>query len=80
MNPDENASKEQKDLLGQICPYPVMNIIRAVDNMQSGRVIKFVVDDPLAVKSVPEELEEYDDVVVRINRCDGGWEIEITRS
>ncbi len=80
MKQNESASKEEKDLVGQVCPYPVMNIIRDVDNMQSGQIIKFVVDDPLAVKSVPEELDEYDDIVVQINKYNGGWEIVITKS
>jgi TusA-related sulfurtransferase len=68
------------DLMGKICPYPVVNIIREVDKMRSGETRIFVVDDPLCIKSVPDELEEYDNFKVTILKIEKGWEIKIMRS
>lgn len=68
------------DLMGKICPYPVVNIVREVDKMRSGEKIIFVVDDPLCIKSVPDELEDYDNVSISINKLKKGWEIIISRS
>ena len=70
------------DLRGKICPYPVVQIIETVDNMDAGDGMIFLVDDPLAVKSVPEELEEMDDfgnIVLHIEKCTGFWKIMIAR-
>jgi len=68
------------NLMGKICPYPVVNIIKEVDKMRSGEKKTFVVDDPLCIKSVPDELEDYEDVTITINKIDKGWEIIIFRS
>ena len=70
---------KEVDLLGQVCPYPVVNLIREVLDMPSGAVACFCVDDPLALKSVPEELEEYDDLHVEIRQKSKYWEIEVRR-
>jgi len=67
------------DLLGKVCPYPVVNLIREVLEMKSGGTARFRVDDPLALRSVPEELEEYDDLHIEILPRDGHWEIEVSR-
>ena len=56
-----------------------MHIIRDVGEMNSGETRKFVTDDPLAIKSIPEELEDDDDLVVSINKHQRGWEITVTR-
>ena len=70
---------KEVDLLGQVCPYPVVNLIREVLEMPSGTTARFCVDDPLALKSVPEELEEYDDLHVEIRPKGEHWEIEVRR-
>lgn len=72
--------EHETDLLGQVCPYPVMRVVRAVDTMGTGQILRFLVDDPLAIKSIPEELEEYDDISVAVLRSSSGWEIIISRA
>lgn len=71
--------KREIDLTGMICPYPVTHIIYEVDNMEEGDGIKFLVDDPLAVKSVPEELEDYEDLRLDVRKKDKRWEILVDR-
>ena len=70
---------EVLNLKGKFCPYPIMHIIEKVDILQKNSTIKCLVDDPLAIKSVPEELEEYDDVSISITKETKGWEISIKK-
>ncbi len=72
-------NKKEISLYGKICPYPVVEIVYEVDRMQEGEKCNFLVDDPLAIKSVPEELEDYDDIAISIDRIDKGWEIGISK-
>ncbi len=67
------------DLMSKVCPYVVMHIIRDVHKMKKGESYRFIVDDPLCIKSVPEELEEYEDVSFSISKKSEGWEILISR-
>ena len=70
---------KEMNLVGKLCPFPVMYIIREVDLMRSGEVLNFRVDDPLAIKSVPEELEEVPGVSVKISEDGESWEITIIK-
>ena len=67
------------DLCGEVCPYPVVKIIREVDRLASGETMRCLVDDPLALKAVPEELEDYPDLTLSITEKGRGWEIVISR-
>lgn len=72
-------NKREISLYGKICPYPVVEIVYEVDRMREGEECHFLVDDPLAIKSVPEELEDYDDIAISIDRIEKGWEIGICK-
>ena len=67
------------DLKGKICPFVVMHIIKKISTMEIGDVFKFQVCDPLAIKSIPEELEDYVDLNVEIETINSGWTIIIAR-
>jgi TusA-related sulfurtransferase len=71
---------EQTDLVTKVCPYVVMYIIREAGKMRSGETRSFITDDPLALKSVPVELEEYDDLSVSVKPHEKGWELIISRT
>ncbi|MES9961370.1 MAG: sulfurtransferase TusA family protein [Sedimenticola sp.] len=66
------------DLKGKLCPFAVMCIIKEVDSMQRGETRVFMVDDPLAIKSVPEELADYEAASVDVCKQEKGWEISVT--
>lgn len=68
---------KEKDLLGKYCPYPIMYIIDEVDRMSPDERILFFVDDPLAIKAVEEELEDYPDISVKIEKKDKYWIIDV---
>jgi len=73
MTPDE------VNLYGKICPYPVVQIIQEVYMMRSGETKRFCVDDPLAIKSVPEELEDVKGLTISIENQSKGWNIIISK-
>ena len=68
------------DYNGVLCPFCVVKIIRDVDSMKPGEHKTFMVDDPLAIKSVPEELEEDKNVSVAIERSKKHWNIQIVKT
>ena len=68
------------ELRGKFCPFPVVNVITEVEQMRPGQKRIFCVDDPLAIKSIPEELGEYDDLGISIERQQEGWKINISRT
>lgn len=70
---------ETLDLSGLFCPYPVVCVIRAVETMQSGQTRHFLIDDPLAVKSIPEELENLGVQEISIEDHPAGWEVTVTK-
>ena len=74
------AAPDEINLCGRVCPYPVVEIIRAVDQLQSGQKLRCLVDDPLALKAVPEELEEYPDMTLTVSKHAMGWKMEISRN
>ncbi len=79
----EQENSPHTDLRGKICPYPVVQIIESVDYMEKGKEMIFLVDDPLAVKSVPEEIEELSNssqIVCDIEKCTGFWKIIVSRN
>lgn len=69
------------DLCGKVCPYPVVEVISAVELMKPGQRRIFLVDDPLALKSIPEELEELDcceSIDVNVEKQKKHWCITVT--
>lgn len=76
----DHPQSAEKDLTGKVCPYAVVEVIRAVDRMRPGETLTFTVNDALALKSVPEELAEYDDITCAIERREKLWCITVRRA
>ncbi len=78
-----NGQKDDRgdsvDLQGKLCPFAVMCVVREVDDMSEGDCRTFFVDDPLAIKSVPEELSEYEGVSCHITKQGKGWAITVSK-
>ncbi len=68
-----------EDLTGMVCPRPIAEIVQAVHTLTPGERIRFRVDDPLVLSAVPEELEEFEDMVVEITEEERGWMIVVSR-
>ena len=67
------------DLVGSVCPFCIMNIIREADMLRSGETVRVIVDDPLAIKSAPEELGDYADISLVIKERGSAWEIVMSK-
>ena len=72
-------AKEVINLSGQICPFPVMRIVRDADMLPKGESATFLVDDPLAIKAIPEEFEDFNDFSTEIKAVGNQWEITVSR-
>jgi TusA-related sulfurtransferase len=68
------------DLCGKVCPYPVVLILREVDQLRPGESLRCLVDDPLALKAVPEELEDFPELTVTITEQGRRWEITVSHA
>lgn len=72
---------EELDFSDKMCPFLVMYILQEVAKIHKGDSKAFLVQDPLALKSIPEELAEISDLEVRIDKADKThWRITIARS
>ncbi|MBN1553434.1 MAG: sulfurtransferase TusA family protein [Phycisphaerae bacterium] len=80
MDSDHALFDYDLDLTGKVCPYPVVSIVQQTDRLEKGQSARFLVDDPLAIKSAPEELEEYGDIAMTIEKKGSYWEIIVRRS
>lgn len=67
------------DLRGSFCPYPVVETIELIDSCNKGMDIEVLVDDPLAIKAIPEELEEDDLERLEIIKEKRFWKIIIQK-
>jgi len=69
---------KQYNLLGKVCPFPVIDTLKAYSELKKGDILEVLIDDPLAKKSIPDELssEECD---VDIEDIDRGWKIIIKK-
>lgn len=78
---NEKRSLQQEkiiDLCGKVCPYPVVEVISRVESMKHGEHCTFYVDDPLAIKSIPEELEEFEDINLQVSPKGRFWQINVS--
>jgi len=64
---------------GKICLFPIFIILEKVDTMRPEDSLSFSVDDPLVLKFVPEELENYPGMMHRVNPVREGRVISIHR-
>jgi TusA-related sulfurtransferase len=76
---DEDGVISRRSLIGEICPIPVVRVLEWVEGLKSGERGCFHIDDPLAVKSIPDELIDMEDVGFEIKRMDSYWELNVWR-
>lgn len=67
------------DFNGQVCPLPVINAIKQVKELESGDTLEILTDDPLAMKSIPEELAG-PGFEIKVEKQDMDWLITIDRN
>jgi tRNA 2-thiouridine synthesizing protein A len=50
---NEIISNEDLDCTGLYCPTPIFETRKKIDSMQSGSILKIIVDDPAAETDIP---------------------------
>jgi phosphate transport system ATP-binding protein len=70
----------ESNLKGQMCPFNFVYAKQALHNLEDGKILKIIVDDPIAVTEVPRGMEADGHkvlIVKQINKTD--WEIVIQK-
>ncbi len=73
---------EVVDVLGRVCPYPLVMTKKAMEKLSSGDILKVILDAPASAEdSIPRfaEKQGYPIEVVR-NEDKGLWEIFIQKT
>jgi len=70
----------EENLKGKMCPFNFVYAKQALHNLEDGKILKLIVDDPIAVTEVPRGMEADGHkvlIVKQINKTD--WEIVIQK-
>ncbi len=73
---------EVVDVLGRVCPYPLVMTKKALEKMSSGEIVKVITDAPASAEdSIPRYAEKqgYPIEVVKLEDK-GCWEIYIQKT
>jgi TusA-related sulfurtransferase len=66
------------DVRGQVCPYPELLTLKAIQNLSAGDTLEVVIDNPPSVRDIPVTLEKRGHKTPKIVRLDRGtWKIVI---
>lgn len=66
------------DVRGKVCPYPVITTLEKLSSLKKGDVLEVLTDEPLAIRSVPEEAKRWG-LKTKVERIEKGWKIIITK-
>jgi tRNA 2-thiouridine synthesizing protein A len=69
-SPDPQADVEL-DALGKLCPWPLVLAKRALQSMQSGKILRVLSDDPLAELDIRALCERDGHLLLRVGSKDG---------
>jgi len=78
----KNIGKIDKvlDIKGEVCPYTFVRSKLALENMESGQVLKVIVDHEPATKNVPRSMENEGNKVLDISKInDTDWQIIVKK-
>jgi len=78
----KNIGKIDKvlDIKGEVCPYTFVRSKLALENMESGQVLKVIVDHEPATKNVPRSMENEGNNVLDISKInDTDWQIIVKK-
>ena len=66
------------DVRGQVCPYPELLTLKALQRLSAGDTLEVTIDNPPSVRDIPVTLEKRGLDPPEINRLDGNtWQIII---
>ena len=64
------------DVRGQVCPYPELLTLRALQSLPPEGTLEIILDNPPSVKDIPSAIEKRGDKKPEVIRVDKGtWKI-----
>ena len=79
---NKNIDKIDKvlDIKGEVCPYTFVRSKLALEDMESGQVLRVIVDHEPATKNVPKSMENEGNKVLDISKInDTDWQIIVKK-
>ncbi len=79
---NKNIDKIDKvlDIKGEVCPYTFVRSKLALEDMESGQVLKVIVDHEPATKNVPRSMENEGNKILDISKInDTNWQIIVKK-
>ncbi len=70
--------KETLDVMGKVCPYPVIAMLEKIKELKEGDELEVLTDEPLAIRSIPMEARRLG-LRVGIQKVEHGWKIILSR-
>lgn len=76
----EVAIDREINLKGEVCPYTFVRSKLAIEEMESGQVLRVILDHLPAVSNVPKSLSLEGNEVIRIKKLDAtDWEVVVRK-
>jgi tRNA 2-thiouridine synthesizing protein A len=71
---------KELDVLGRVCPYPLVFTKKALEKLNSGDVIKVLCDAPASVEDSIPKFCEKNNFKMETEKVGASWEIYIQKS
>ena len=59
------------DVRGQICPYPDVNTMTTLKQMNKGEILEVLADYPLSVERIPRSAKKWGHKTLAVEKLDG---------
>ena len=80
MSLKEESPAKTLDVLGRVCPYPLVLTKKAMEKLASGEVLKVLCDAPASAEdSIPKFCEKQGFELETVKSGDANWEIFIKK-
>ncbi|MFQ5559756.1 MAG: sulfurtransferase TusA family protein [Nitrospinota bacterium] len=80
MGNEENRPNQVLDIKGQVCPYTFVRSKLKLEEMETGDVLKIIIDHPPAVKNVPDSITSDGHKILKVNEVGTSeWEIFVEK-
>jgi TusA-related sulfurtransferase len=80
MSIEQTADKEL-NLCGEVCPYTFVKSKLALEVMQSGQVLRVIVDNDESASNVPRSMQNEGHNVLEVEKLDGKeWQIVVRKT
>lgn len=71
---------KELDIRGEVCPFTFVKSKLALEQMQTGQILRVIVDYEPSAKSVPKSMSEEGQEVLAVNQIsENTWEILIRK-